>query len=60
MINPIFEKSISTLERLMGSEELCLNQVFDRLKAKMPSSDPTPEITFKLLLRCRLMFDCRN
>jgi hypothetical protein len=58
MYKPIFEKATATLERLMSDEELCVPHLFSKIKDRL--AEQTPETTLRLLLRCRMMFDCRG
>jgi hypothetical protein len=51
LLKPTFNKSLSTLERMM--EELCIGYLFDRISIKI--IDISPENTMKILLRCKTM-----
>ena len=56
MLKPIFNKSLSTLEKIM--DELMLGYLFDRMSIKI--LDISPENTLKILLRCKSMLLCRS
>ena len=56
LLKPLFNKSLMTLERIM--EELMLGHVFDRIQTKLV--EISPENTMKILIRCKMMFYCRN
>jgi hypothetical protein len=64
VLQPIFQKTLATLSRLMSDDELCLLPIFDKLQASLLSQPHTTPLisdqVLKLLLRCRLMFDCRG
>lgn len=51
MLKPVFNKSLSTLERIM--DELMLGYLYDRISMKIV--DISPENTMKILLRCKVM-----
>ena len=56
ILRPMFNKSLGTLEKIM--EELSISYLFDRISNKI--LDITPENTMKLLVRCKLMLQCRT
>ena len=56
LLKPLFNKSLLTLEKIM--EELMLGHVFDRIQIKLV--EISPENTMKILIRCKMMFYCRN
>lgn len=41
LLMPIFQKSMATLARLMSDEELCLQQVYDKIQSKLLSRPET-------------------
>ena len=56
LLKPFFNKSLLTLEKVM--EELMLGHAFDRIQVKLV--EISPENTMKILIRCKMMFYCRN
>jgi hypothetical protein len=45
----------------MSDEELCLTQMYEKMiKNLNGKTEISPEIVGKLLLRVRMMFDCRG
>lgn len=51
MLKPVFNKSLSTLEKIM--DELMLGYLFDRISLKIV--EISPENAMKILLRCKMM-----
>lgn len=56
MLRPIFNKSLTTLEKIM--DEMMLGFAFDRISARIV--DISIENTLKILLRCKSMLHCRE
>ena len=44
----------------MSEEELSLTNLFEKIRAKHSLQNVTIETTLRVLLRCRMMFDCRG
>ena len=51
MLRPIFNKSLTTLEKIM--DEMMLGFVFDRISSRI--TDISIENTLKILIRCKSM-----
>jgi hypothetical protein len=54
-LKPVFNKSLSTLEKIM--DELMIGYLFDRISLKIV--EISPENAMKILLRCKMMLQYR-